>query len=598
VTGVPGLLPCSVRKAAFRIAAPAATAPGSSRLLVRLLDENGGELDRVERDLPVRERSANRRVTFRSGIDGSVQFYGWLPARRDSTFPVPALVLSLHGAAVDAHAQSGSYASKSWAHVAAPTNRRPFGYNWEDWGRLDALEVLEHVRARHRFDPDRVYLTGHSMGGHGTWHLGVLHPDLFAAVGPSAGWISFWSYRPERAIEPATEVERLLVRATAPSRTLDLADNLAELGVYVLHGDADDNVPVEQARLMARRLGGFHRDWVLHEQEEAGHWWDDGEEPGAACVDWPPMFDFFARHARGGTQRASAARFVTPDPGVSSTFRWVTVEAQSRALLVSRVDLRAEPHLRRITGSTENVARLSLSTEALAGEGPLRVTLDGDSLFANPEGGRVTLARGPRGWTPVPPAPASQKGPHRAGTFKDAFRNRVLFVAGTAGDEAEDARALAKARFDAEQFWYDGNGSVDVVTDVAFDPASEPDRNVVLYGNASTNRAWRALLADSPVQVSSGEVRVGSRRWRGPDLGVLLIRPRPGSEVASVAAVAASGPAGARLLERRPYLSPGFAFPDVTVFRAPRRAEAAGVAIAAGYFGNDWSLETGELVTE
>jgi hypothetical protein len=38
-------------------------------------------------------------------------------------------------------------------------------------------------------NPRRTWLTDHSMGGHGTWHLGVAYPDMFAPIGPSAGWI-------------------------------------------------------------------------------------------------------------------------------------------------------------------------------------------------------------------------------------------------------------------------------------------------------------------------------------------------------------------------------------------------------------------------
>jgi len=33
------------------------------------------------------------------------------------------------------------------------------------------------------------------MGGHGAWQIGSLYPDRFAAIGPSAGWLSFDSYR-------------------------------------------------------------------------------------------------------------------------------------------------------------------------------------------------------------------------------------------------------------------------------------------------------------------------------------------------------------------------------------------------------------------
>ena len=123
-----------------------------------------------------------------SEIDGSVQHYGLQPAHPASdTETAPALVLSLHGASVEALNQAGSYAAKRWCHVVAPTNRRPFGFDWEDWGRRDALEVLDHAQRTLGSDPQRTYLTGHSMGGHGVWHVGATFPDRFAALGPSAG---------------------------------------------------------------------------------------------------------------------------------------------------------------------------------------------------------------------------------------------------------------------------------------------------------------------------------------------------------------------------------------------------------------------------
>ena len=55
---------------------------------------------------------------------------------------------------------------------------------------MDALEVLNLAQADLRTDRRRTYLTGHSMGGHGTWIVGVTFPDRFAAIAPSAGWIS------------------------------------------------------------------------------------------------------------------------------------------------------------------------------------------------------------------------------------------------------------------------------------------------------------------------------------------------------------------------------------------------------------------------
>ena len=58
-------------------------------------------------------------------------------------------------------------------------------------GENDVLCVLDDVRKRYQVDPDRIYLTGHSMGGTGAAYLALHHPDLFAAAAPLASAYSF-----------------------------------------------------------------------------------------------------------------------------------------------------------------------------------------------------------------------------------------------------------------------------------------------------------------------------------------------------------------------------------------------------------------------
>lgn len=602
VTPLGSLAPLSMRKVVFRLEGPAPASAGAREVTLRLV-RNGGsqprQLDTVRPSLRVRSPEQSRKRTFRSGIDGSVQYYGELLAHPVGPGgPQPALYLTLHGAGVEAIGHVDAYSSKSWGHLVAPTNRRPYGFDWEDWGRLDALEVLDLARQRLRPDPRRIYLTGHSMGGHGTWHLGVTFPDRFAAVAPSAGWISFWSYAGGVREQAPTAVQAMLQRASTPSDTLALARNLAGLGVYILHGDADDNVPVGQARQMREHLAGFHRDVAVHEQPGAGHWWDVSPEPGADCVDWAPLFDFFARRALPEPDAVREVEFRTASPGVSAWRHWAGVLAQQRPLQISTVRLRWDPGLRRFTGTTENVARLALRLEHVRPGASLAVELDGqkiDGISWPTAVRRLWLARDGERWKHTGEPSAALKGPHRYGPFKEAFRNRVLLVYGTRGTPEEDAWAFAKARFDAEQFWYRGNGSVDMVADTAFDPSAERDRNVILYGSADTHGAWKPLLGSSPVQVRRGVVRVGDREERGDDLACLFLRPRPGSDRALVGVVAGSGLAGMRLTERLPYFVSGVAYPDCAVLGPEVLREGSRAVRAAGFFGVDWGIGAGEF---
>jgi len=602
LTPLPAIAPLTVRKVGFRIEGPAPKEAGECKLDLKIVRRRGDgveTLDSAAAALRIRRPDQCRKRTFVSDIDGSVQYYAVQPAHPlRAAATSPALFLSLHGASVEAINQARSYESKTWGHIVAPTNRRPYGFDWEDWGRLDAIEVLRIAQFRLGTDPRRTYLTGHSMGGHGVWQLGAVFPDRFAAIGPSAGWISFWSYTGAKRFAKATPIGRILLRATTPSDTLTLSPNYAHEGVYILHGSADDNVPVGQARAMKKVLSRFHRDFVYHEQPGAGHWWDASDEPGVDCVDWAPMFDFFAHHVVPADEAVRRVRFVTASPGVSARCHWLTIEAQVHPLEPSSADIRFDPGKRRFVGATTNVARLSLDLAIMRPGEPFSVALDGREIepIAWPKSQRkVWLLRRGDEWTTSPPPPPDLKGPHRYGPFKEAFRNRVLFVYATAGTPEENAWAFAKARYDAETFWYRGNGSVDLVADKDFDPSAEPDRNVILYGNADTNAAWPALLGDGPVRVERGSIRIGGRKLSGDDLACLFVRPRPGSDRALVGVVGGSGLAGMRLTDRLPYFVSGVAYPDCIVIGPEMLSQGLAGVRAAGFFGLDWGVESGDF---
>jgi predicted peptidase len=96
---------------------------------------------------------------------------------------------------------------------------------------LDALNaLLDDVIRRYRVDKDRVYLTGASMGGSGTWALAAAHPEKFAAIAPLCG-----------TGNPAD------------------AKKFAHLPIWVFHGAKDPVVPLNHATTMVdaiRAAGG------------------------------------------------------------------------------------------------------------------------------------------------------------------------------------------------------------------------------------------------------------------------------------------------------------------------------------------------------
>jgi dienelactone hydrolase len=540
-------------------------------------------------NLPMNFREAGQpyKATRLSGIDGSVQYHAVRPPIDFDPERSYALYLTLHGAAVEATGQIGAYSSKRDGFIVAPTNRRPYGFDWQEWGRLDTLEALDFFVSEHHIDPERIYLTGHSMGGHGVWYLGALYPSLFAAIGPSAGWISFSSYtRRSRASETEADLAPF-EWARMESDTMGLVENYINLPIYAIHGEKDDNVPVRQSRQMVAELEKFHKDFIYHEEPGAGHWWDDGSTPGAECVDWMPLFDFFRRHVK--LLHPLSITFRTPNPAISAACDWLTVQAQVQPSGFSSVKADADPRVGTVSISTDNVERLSLALGDLLPQDEAKIRIDDTVVPALAESA-VYLSKAEDGkWELTEPPSWWSKGPHRSGPFKLGFDKRMVWVYGTSGSDEENAAILAKVRYDSQVWWYRGNGNAMIVPDSQFDPDRFAGRNVILYGNADTNSAFGRLLKECPIQVDRGEIRIGDRAYPG-DLGILFIYPRPGSDENPIGVIGSTSVKATRMNFQAQYFISGVACPDYVLFGIETLSSGMAGVLEAGYFDNEWKL--------
>lgn len=114
-----------------------------------------------------------------------------------------------------------------------------------------AVAALAQTLDEFRGDPARVYLTGLSMGGHGTWYLAYRHPELFAAVAPICGWI------PDFAQFPGSVP---VVPADSGAAIAALARKLAGTPIWIFHGEMDAVVPVSGSREPAAALEAVSAD--------------------------------------------------------------------------------------------------------------------------------------------------------------------------------------------------------------------------------------------------------------------------------------------------------------------------------------------------
>jgi predicted peptidase len=89
----------------------------------------------------------------------------------------------------------------------------------------NALGILAEVRKEYKVDPKRIYLTGLSMGGYGTWSLAAKHPEMWAAIVPICG-------------------------GGDPKKAATIKD----IPCWCFHGDKDKAVAVTKSRAMIKAL--------------------------------------------------------------------------------------------------------------------------------------------------------------------------------------------------------------------------------------------------------------------------------------------------------------------------------------------------------
>jgi predicted esterase len=147
---------------------------------------------------PLPTRTGDLHLAFRSGVDGTLQpFRAFVPAGFDPSRKYP-LVIALHGSAADENTYMDAYRSPHTGHnllkelaqehgyfLATPKGRDPWDF-YNGNSEMDVLDVMDHMLRIYPIDAGSVFLTGHSMGGTGTWTIGFRQPQRFRALAPVA----------------------------------------------------------------------------------------------------------------------------------------------------------------------------------------------------------------------------------------------------------------------------------------------------------------------------------------------------------------------------------------------------------------------------
>lgn len=221
----------------------------------------------------IKEPPSGRFLPRELALNGQTYRYQvFVPSRRvNGKTPV---ILFLHGSGErgsdgEKQTQAGlgpyvrAHAEDFPAMVVFPQS--PDGRSWDGDVAQMALATLDAAIKEFGGDPERIYLTGMSRGGYGTYELAMLQPQRFAALAPVCAGITPPGTRPD-----LDDLEVSIVASDADPFA-DAAQQLRHIPTWMFHGANDDVVPPNQSRRMYAAMKAAGADVRYTEFPDVNH---------------------------------------------------------------------------------------------------------------------------------------------------------------------------------------------------------------------------------------------------------------------------------------------------------------------------------------
>jgi predicted esterase len=234
-------------------------------------------------------RTGMFRRAYRSRMDGTLQPYSVLiPAKLEPGRKYP-LVVYLHGSGEDDRDQLREDFVPDTFIQLAPNGRGTSNYYTADHSQDDIAEAISAVIQNYPVDPERIVLTGFSMGGYGVYRTFYETPKRFHALAIFSG-------------DPS------IARRSLSEQAPDFLDDskltaFRNVPMFIFHGGRDRNCPIEQTQQMVEKLKAAGALVEFHYEADKGH-----ESPSPAT--WQAFRDWVERVTSpgNGTQETTSAK--------------------------------------------------------------------------------------------------------------------------------------------------------------------------------------------------------------------------------------------------------------------------------------------------
>ncbi len=478
---------------------------------------------------------------YRSRVDGSVQPYAvtWPTDYGKDPHKKWRLDVVLHGRDAGLteikflHQHAGNQPAAPRDYVQLDIyGRGNNAYRWA--GETDVFEAIDAFIAVERLlgraallDPARVVLRGFSMGGAGTWHLGLHHPDRWCVIGPGAGFTTTHGYVKGLPAKLPSFQEACLRIYDA----VDYAENAFDVPVVAYDGSEDPQL--QAARNIEARLRPLHFGIKVLVAPGLAHkfppeWQQKAEEAYAP----------YALHGLGRPEYPPRVHFVTYTLKYPSCF-WVEILGLRHHYDYSLVDARKTD--KGYTVQTKNVNALRVAL-ADGGPQPQAVTIDNQEVAllphqGQPAGNALYLEQQDGHWRTVLPqklATARLRHLHKMaglqGPIDDAFTDGFLCVRGTGKPWHPAVQQYAEASLERFRQEWDQflRGRLPIKDDVEVTEDDLAHKNLILFGDPSSNFLIGQLRDAVPLKWTRETISLGSGPSYSADEHVpVLIYPSP-----------------------------------------------------------------------
>ncbi len=477
---------------------------------------------------------------YRSRVDGSVQPYAVSYPADYATNPQKKYRIDvvLHGR--DSSICEAKFLYQHGDGKATPKDqdfiridifgRGNNAYRWA--GETDVFEALDNFSTVERLtnratllDPSRVVLRGFSMGGAGTWHLGLHHPDRWCVIGPGAGFTTTHGYIGNLPAKLPSYQESCLRIYDA----VDYAENSFDVPIVAYSGSEDpqkaaaDNIEkrlkaagLPMTHLIAPGLAhSFPAEWQKKAEAEYAKY----AAPGKGRPEYPPKVRF--------------TTYTMKYPACA----WAEILGLEKHYEKSFVD--AEKTEKGFTVKTQNVYALRLALPDMT-ELSQAVKIDGQDVSVKPgrSNGAVSvhLEKVDGRWQGVMPQKLiveylrrPRKSNSLQGPIDDAFMGSFLCVRGTGKAWHEKTQQYAEQnlkRFADEWNKY-MRGDLPIKDDTDVTEEDLATRHLILFGDPSSNSLIAQVMDGLPLRWTKENITLAGKSYTAADHVPVMIYPSP-----------------------------------------------------------------------